>query len=99
PWGCQKPNSKPPQFLPIRRTSESASGTSTYCDCGWPYNLLLPRGRTQGMGFRFLVMLTAWEKDRVAADSSCGSLSYCGSKQNYPDARGMGYPFDRPFKD
>jgi hypothetical protein len=94
----RKPNSKPPQFLPIRRTSESASGTSTYCDCGWPYNLLLPRGRAQGMGFRFLVMLTAWEKDRVAADSSCGSLSYCGSKQNYPDARGMGYPFDRPFK-
>jgi tyrosinase len=95
----RKPNSKPPQFLPIRRNAETASGTSTYCDCGWPYNLLLPRGRTGGMGFRFFVMVTAWEKDRVAADSSCGSLSYCGSKQNYPDARSMGYPFDRPFRD
>jgi hypothetical protein len=95
----RKPNSKPPKFLPIRRSAESASSTSTYCDCGWPYNLLLPRGRADGMGFRFLVLLTAWELDRVAADSSCGSLSFCGSKQNYPDARSMGYPFDRPFKD
>ncbi|MFL6260831.1 MAG: tyrosinase family protein [Thermoanaerobaculia bacterium] len=95
----RKPNAKPPQFLPIRRNAESATSTSTYCDCGWPYNLLLPRGTEAGLGFRFLVMLTAWEIDRVSADSTCGSLSYCGSKQSYPDTRAMGYPFDRPFKD
>ncbi len=96
----RKPNAKPPQFLPIRRNGESASSVSTYCDCGWPYNLLLPRGKAEpGMGFRFLVMLTAWSIDRVSDDSTCGSLSYCGSKQNYPDARVMGYPFDRPFRD
>jgi hypothetical protein len=94
----RKPNAKPPQFLPIRRNAEGAADSATYCDCGWPYNLLLPRGQAQGMGFRFLVMLTAWELDRVSADSSCGSLSYCGSKQSYPDTREMGYPFNRPFK-
>lgn len=94
----RKPNSKPPAFLPIRRNGGSATDTATYCDCGWPYNLLLPRGRAgAGMPFRFLVMLTDWNKDKVSADSTCGSLSFCGSKQNYPDARAMGYPFDRPF--
>jgi hypothetical protein len=93
----RKPNSKPPTFLPIRRNSESVSDTATYCDCGWPYNLLLPRGQAgAGMPFRLLVVLTDWNKDKVSADSSCGSLSFCGAKQNYPDTRDMGYPFDRP---
>lgn len=93
----RKPNSKPPTFLPIRRSGETPTGTSTYCDCGWPYNLLLPRGTPDGMTFRFLVMLTDWNIDKVSPDSTCGSLSFCGAKQNYPDARAMGYPFDRPF--
>ncbi len=68
-----------------------------YCDCGWPYNLLLPRGTRTGMGFRLFVMLTDWHKDQVPGDSACGSMSYCGAKDKYPDVRGMGYPFDRPF--
>jgi hypothetical protein len=25
-------------------------------------------------------------------------MSFCGARQNYPDRRRMGYPFDRPFK-
>jgi hypothetical protein len=68
-----------------------------YCDCGWPYNLLLPRGTRAGMGFRLFVMLTDWHKDQVPSDSACGSMSYCGAKDKYPDVRDMGYPFDRPF--
>ena len=68
-----------------------------YCDCGWPYNLLLPRGTRAGMGFRLFVMLTDWHKDQVPGDSECGSMSYCGAKDKYPDVRAMGYPFDRPF--
>ncbi len=49
------------------------------------------------MPFRLMVMLTDREKDRVGEDSSCGSISYCGARDRYPDVRGMGYPFDRPF--
>jgi len=95
----RKPAQKPPAFLPIRRPGEHPGGdATTYCDCGWPYNLLLPKGTPGGMGFRFLVMLTDWSKDHVPDDSPCGSLSFCGAKQNYPDDRTMGYPFDRPFK-
>ena len=73
------------------------------CDCGWPYNLLLPGGTSQGMNFRLLVMITDYEKERVLdetapGETSCeGSMSYCGVKnQMYPDGRAMGYPFARP---
>lgn len=66
------------------------------CDCGWPYNLLLPRGTNAGMHFRLLVMITDWNEDRVPNDTTCGSMSYCGAQDRYPDSRGMGYPFDRP---
>ena len=57
----------------------------SYCDCGWPYNLLLPGGTSQGMKFRLLVMITDYEKDRVLDeiapdDTACeGSMSYCGA--------------------
>jgi len=67
------------------------------CDCGWPYNLLLPRGTRNGMKFRLMVMITDWEKDLVPDETTCGSMSYCGAKDKYPDSRDMGYPFDRPF--
>ena len=32
----------------------------------------------------------------VVADA-CGSVSFCGARDVYPDMRRMGYPFDRPF--
>jgi tyrosinase len=44
-----------------------------------------------------LVMLTDWDIDKASGDSSCGSMSYCGARDSYPDTRSMGYPFDRPF--
>jgi hypothetical protein len=50
------------------------------------------------MPFRLMVMVTDWTVDRVGADSACGSLSFCGARDaDYPDARAMGYPFDRPI--
>jgi tyrosinase len=92
----KKPASKPPK--PVDKPSGIPGGDS-YCPCGWPYNLLLPRGRKgeQGMVFRLMVMLTDWDIDKASGDSSCGSMSYCGARDSYPDTRSMGYPFDRPF--
>jgi tyrosinase len=92
----KKPASKPPK--PVDKPSGIPGGDS-YCPCGWPYNLLLPRGRKgeQGMEFRLMVMLTDWDIDKASGDSSCGSMSYCGARDSYPDTRSMGYPFDRPF--
>jgi hypothetical protein len=70
---------------------------SNYCTCGWPYHLLLPRGNKEGMPFRLAIVLTDWELDKVGPDGCCGSLSFCGAIDRYPDKRPMGYPFDRPF--
>lgn len=33
-------------------------------ECGWPYPLLLPRGRPEGMLFRLLLMVTGQEQER-----------------------------------
>ena len=89
----RKPGTKPPKPIEKSGTEPGAN----YCNCGWPYNLLVPRGTHDGMPFRLMVMLTDWDKDKVGEDSACGSMSFCGARDRYPDSRGMGYPFDRPF--
>ena len=88
-----KPAEKPPR--PVSKPGGDPG--KDYCNCGWPYNLLIPRGTREGMPFRLMVMVTDWELDQVAEDATCGSMSFCGAKDRYPDRRGMGYPFDRPF--
>jgi hypothetical protein len=89
----RKPATHPPVFVqgPAQTPHEQ------YCRCGWPYHLLVPRGTPAGMPFRLLVMLTDWELDRVSGDDECGSMSFCGARDRYPDSREMGYPFARPF--
>jgi hypothetical protein len=92
----RKPATKPPQYVAIRMGG-GPDDFDSWCDCGWPYNLLLPRGTEKGMKFRFMVMLTDWDKDKVDVEKGCGSMSYCGARNQYPDRQPMGYPFDRPF--
>lgn len=68
-----------------------------YCECGLPYNILYPRGTEEGLDYYMMVMVTDWNKDISSFENCCGSMSYCGTKTNYPDIREMGYPFNRPF--
>lgn len=66
------------------------------CTCGWPYGLVLPRGTPEaGMNFHLFAMLTDNTLDRVGSQKTCGSMSFCGVGDKYPDRRPMGYPFDR----
>jgi hypothetical protein len=51
------------------------------------------------MPFRLLVICSDWQIDRVGGEESCGSLSFCGARDMYPDRRPMGYPFNAPFGD
>ena len=88
----RKPAVKPGQPVP-----DCPGEDPDYCECGWPYTMLLPRGNEDGMTFLLLVLLTDWNKDRVGNDSCCGSMSFCGVQDQYPDKREMGYPFNRPF--
>jgi tyrosinase len=70
-----------------------------WCDCGWPYPLLLPSGEStpEGTQFKLMVAVTDWSKDHLGEPETCGSMSFCGARGEYPDARPMGYPFDRPI--
>ncbi|MGQ0772990.1 MAG: tyrosinase family protein [Pseudonocardiales bacterium] len=81
-------------------SNKPRGSASMWCDCGWPYTLLLPRGTKKGLDFRLLVMLS--KDDLIMNDTGqkCTSISYCGLQdQKYPDKRPMGYPFDRPLPD
>ena len=102
----RKPCGKPPldfdtEHLGGAGDDPPASESAETCDCGWPYNLLLPRGTAKGQKFRLFVMATDHAQDAVVGDlvdDCCGSLSFCGSKAKlYPDRREMGYPFQAPF--
>ncbi|XP_071787368.1 hemocyanin AA6 chain-like [Asterias amurensis] len=69
--------------------------TDRYCECGWPQNMLVPRGTAAGMPFDLFVMVTNWAKDS-STDYLDRGTSYCGVKnKSYPDKRAMGFPFDR----
>jgi hypothetical protein len=68
-----------------------------YCDCGWPYTLLIPRGIAEGMAFRLVVFCTDANRDLVRPSGGCGSMSFCGAVDRYPDTRDMDYPYSRPF--
>jgi hypothetical protein len=92
----KKPADKDPADLPAPQPGGDDDGGS-YCQCGWPYTLLLPQGTAAGMGFRLLVLLTDAAQDQVPEPGHCGSMSYCGAADRYPDVRDMGYPFSRPF--
>lgn len=78
----------------------ASDAADQWCDCGWPYSLLLPSGASdaEGTPFELMVAVTDHEQDTEPDHvRTCGSMSYCGALENYPDRRRMGYPFDRPF--
>ncbi len=75
----------------------SGPDEDSYCDCGWPYTLLLPRGTPAGLPFRLMVICTDAAVDLVPVQAQCGSMSWCGAVDRYPDTRDMGYPFARPW--
>ena len=95
------------EFSVVKKPAETDPGTAldgagdpsdqNYCDCGWPYALLLPRGTPGGMMFRLAVFCTDGARDLVRPSAECGSMSFCGAVERYPDTRDMGYPFSRPF--
>jgi tyrosinase len=97
PGSLASPVRKPAERPPVLVQGPANTPHEQYCRCGWPYHLLLPRGTVAGMPFRVLVMLTDWDKDKVSGDDHCGSMSFCGARDRYPDKREMGYPFSRPI--
>lgn len=80
-------------------------GAADFCGCGWPQHLYIPKGSPKGLPFDLFVMATNYDEDRVQDSPKdlqfpepCNSpYIFCGHpRRRYPDARPMGYPFDRP---
>ena len=95
----RKPALRPQDLTPGNEPS-FARDSQSWCDCGWPYTLLVPRGTEAGMAFRLFVMCSPGSDLTVetAEPGACSSISYCGVRdKDYPDTQAMGYPFDRPM--
>ena len=76
---------------------DALGSNDDYCDCGWPLNLAVPRGREGGMGFHMLIYVSPGSPND--AGNSCGSRAFCGARfDSYPELAtlNLGYPFDRP---
>lgn len=72
---------------------------TSYCSCGYPNHLLLPRGKPGGMEFLLYVIVTDADSDmKKTSYPDCHvAPGYCGTLNDvYPDQRPMGFPFDRP---
>ncbi|XP_071448896.1 phenoloxidase 1-like [Hetaerina americana] len=72
----------------------------SYCGCGWPEHMLIPKGAPGGFPCELFVMVSNIKDDLVQqpkGQSACpNAASFCGLRdQKYPDKRSMGYPFDR----
>jgi len=71
--------------------------------CGWPQEMLLPRGREDGMEFHLLAVLSPFIMDDAALTAdwnvhNAGIWSWCGVRSDeggMPDSRPMGFPLDR----
>ncbi|KAJ8961010.1 hypothetical protein NQ318_020315 [Aromia moschata] len=74
-----------------------------FCGCGWPHNMLIPKGTAEGLQCELFVMISNYDDDRInqTIEGQCNDAdSYCGIKDKlYPDRRSMGYPFDRMPRD
>ncbi|XP_053617529.1 phenoloxidase subunit 2 [Plodia interpunctella] len=75
-----------------------------FCGCGWPQHMLVPKGTEAGAPYVLFIMLSNYELDKIeqpdGSEMSCkAASSFCGLRdKKYPDARAMGFPFDRPSR-
>lgn len=74
---------------------------SSFCGCGWPEHMLIPKGDAGGFQCELFAMISNAKDDVVQQSADCKNCSidassYCGLRDGkYPDKRSMGFPFDR----
>jgi len=75
--------------------------------CGWPKEMLLPRGSESGFDYKVFLVLSPLLKEDPAHSADWGRLeqhswAWCGVRADrggMPDSRPMGFPLDRPPPD
>ncbi|XP_058838329.1 phenoloxidase 8-like [Topomyia yanbarensis] len=88
-------------FRNVAASNQPNNAQFRFCNCGWPAHMLLPKGTPQGAMYDLFVMISNFRDDTVNQDfdenEPCNdSHSFCGLRDRlYPDARNMGFPFDR----
>ncbi|XP_062544364.1 phenoloxidase 8-like [Armigeres subalbatus] len=88
-------------FRNIAQSNEMNSEQFRFCNCGWPSHMLIPKGTAEGVTYDLFAMISDFDGDAVDVQFDenlvCDdSHSFCGLRDRlYPDARNMGYPFDR----
>lgn len=96
----RKPAVKDPSTFNVSFNPTDIRLDRAQCKCGWPYHLLVPKGKAteEGAEYKMVVMISDAAIDSTEKQPDCGSLSFCGARDAmYPDKRPMGYPFNRPF--
>ncbi|RDS75648.1 hypothetical protein, partial [Alteriqipengyuania lutimaris] len=88
-----------------KKVQEAYEGKSQYYVdkghnyCGYPENLLIPKGKKGGQAYTFYVIVTPYVKqdEHDFEPYNYKAFSYCGvgSERKYPDNKPLGYPFDR----
>ncbi|XP_058123593.1 phenoloxidase 8-like [Anopheles ziemanni] len=87
-------------FRNIAASSQPGTEVFQFCNCGWPNHMLLPKGSPDGLEYDFFVLISDYNQDRVEEfdenDNCNDAHMFCGLRdRRFPDARSMGYPFDR----
>ncbi|XP_055606735.1 phenoloxidase 8-like [Uranotaenia lowii] len=88
-------------FRNVAASNQPNSTQFRFCNCGWPEHMLLPKGTAQGTTYDMFVMISDYSGDTVNQEFdenvNCNDAhAFCGLRdQLYPDARNMGFPFDR----
>lgn len=85
----------------LRELRQERDNAMPFCGCGWPHHLLIPKGNREGLSMDIFAIITNSEEDYVepigTGQQQCRpAYIFCGlMDERYPDARPMGYPFDR----
>lgn len=90
-----------PGLKKLYNSSEAANlvqNKNLFRGCGFPNNLLIPRGTPEGLSFKLTVMISDETDEGFVDDDEFPRFPMCGTLngKKFPDKRAMGFPFDRP---
>lgn len=52
-------------YRDLSQVTEEKQAETRFCGCGWPHNLLVPKGTPTGYPCELFVMISDYEQDKV----------------------------------